>query len=589
MKRQYILRILFIYSIFMLIGCSTTSKLTKTVDTLDKYSLLKKDIRQYIKKEMDRHNIVGLSIALIDDKNIVLQEGYGYADKRKRIQATSKTLYRTASISKTFTSIAIMKLVEDRKISLDLPVEKYLSHFKFKNYPGDFKKVSIRNILTHHSGIPDVNSAKELSEYELNYEKILDKLNGEYLTAPINTIYNYSSLGIALLAGIIENVSEKNYRSYMKDNFLIPLDMQNSSFQTNTANDFISKSYTENLDEIKSKIYQKVSLPTMGLVSNVEDLSNFLIAINNNGIYHKNRILKQKSLKKMMSIQNENILLDIGKKVGLGWDINEEMFGKKFILYSRIGVLDGYRACIMSIPRLKLSAVILSNTGIDINIIKNMAYKSMQRMWELKTKKRYIATKKLSLKGNSYNIEGIYNTKPFGKIVILKTSDDKYLMKQYDEVVSLEKNKNNSYSVKEDLLSKFFGSPFLGKVFYFKEIDKQKLIIMEDTYGERDIVGIKISPTPLPPSWKNYLGTYRSKMGNVVLVLKYKDGYLERSWKKNGKEIFSEIFKPLNRHEAILQSINNDGRILLKVKADVRGIYILSHLGINFIKEENYD
>ena len=101
-----------------------------------------------------KNNVTGLSIALVDDKGLIWAQGFGYADKENKIPATPQTVYRVASISKLFTATAIMQLAEQGKINIDEPLTTYLPEFSIKTrFPGE-GKITPRNLMTHHSGLP---------------------------------------------------------------------------------------------------------------------------------------------------------------------------------------------------------------------------------------------------------------------------------------------------------------------------------------------------------------------------------------------------------------------------------------------------
>ncbi len=575
MKFKYSKIILTAILIAYITGCSTAVKPKHFSSELNKYAYLKKDMDVMIEKNMSTYNIRGISISMTEKNKIIYTKGFGYIDKDHDIKVTPQTLFRTASVSKAFTSIAMMKLEEKRKINIDSPIKKYLPLFRFKYYPKETKRsVSIRTIMTHHSGIPNISSAYELSDNELNYNQILNKLKGEYLTAPTGIIYNYSNLGIALLGGVIENKTHKPYSQYMQKNILAPLGMHASKFTTKYSQDKFP--------------YQHVALPTMGLVSNVVDLSRFIIMLNNEGKIENKKFLKKSTIDKILKIQNGNTKLDVGRKIGLGVDIDTQKLGKEYTIYSRIGSLERNRACIMFMPKLKIGVVILANTTTDYHNIKQIAYEAIIKLWEVKTGNKFVAHKANALAIKAYNISGKYNVENFGAISILKDSDNTYTMKQLatNEPLKIKRNTDNSYSLVLNMVMNIFASnPFKNKKFYFTKIDGKSVIVLEDEYGNRDVVGQKIKKKNIPDNWKKALGEYVDESGKVGLTLKYNKHYLERAWKENNAEIFSEFIKPINENEAIVDNLVTKSRITLQIKKDKDGREFIQHLGMKFFKE----
>jgi CubicO group peptidase (beta-lactamase class C family) len=131
---------------------------------------LKQEIRLMIQKDMKIYKVVGISIALVDDQNVVWSEGFGYADQANNIPANSQTIYRVGSVSKLFTATSVMQLVENQKINLDEPIQTYIPEFKIKSRFEKQGEITARNLMTHHSGLP--------SDIENNF--FLQKSNSIY-------------------------------------------------------------------------------------------------------------------------------------------------------------------------------------------------------------------------------------------------------------------------------------------------------------------------------------------------------------------------------------------------------------------------
>ena len=102
----------------------------------------------FIKAEMKRQNIPGLSLAVVKDGKIIKAEGYGLANKKRQITATPDTVYKIASVSKQFIATGIMLLVQEGRLGLDDPISKYL-----KGTPPSWKEITIRHLLAHTSGL----------------------------------------------------------------------------------------------------------------------------------------------------------------------------------------------------------------------------------------------------------------------------------------------------------------------------------------------------------------------------------------------------------------------------------------------------
>lgn len=111
-------------------------------------------LEAWLESQMAYKGWPGVSIGIVYDQKLIWAKGFGYADVEKKTPATPDTIYRIASNSKVFTSIAILKLRDEGKLQLDDPVAKHLSWFKIKNKYPDAPVITIRHLLTHTSGLP---------------------------------------------------------------------------------------------------------------------------------------------------------------------------------------------------------------------------------------------------------------------------------------------------------------------------------------------------------------------------------------------------------------------------------------------------
>ena len=160
---------------FMVIGVMSSSSAQPQVDSFGGHSLLQnpevdaafKVLDAWIKATMRNREQPGLSIGIVHDQDLIWAQGYGFADLADKVPATPSTLYRIASISKLFTTTAIMQLRDAGKLQLDDPVAKHLSWFKITNLYPEGATVTIRHLLTHTSGLP--REATSVSWNELTF------------------------------------------------------------------------------------------------------------------------------------------------------------------------------------------------------------------------------------------------------------------------------------------------------------------------------------------------------------------------------------------------------------------------------------
>ena len=194
----------------------------------DTYGHAIEKIDSLIKDEMDKNNIPGLSVAVVNEGGIIWSKGYGYQDVEEKIKATPETLYRVGSISKSLTAVAILLLEQRGLIDLDAPINEYIPDFKIKSRFDKIPPITVRQLLSHHSGLKRDHYKDIIGHNPPHLDFVIEELADDYLALPPDTSYKYSNLNYALLGKIIENVTNKSYSQYMREELLEPLGMDNS-------------------------------------------------------------------------------------------------------------------------------------------------------------------------------------------------------------------------------------------------------------------------------------------------------------------------------------------------------------------------
>ncbi|MCB4782172.1 MAG: beta-lactamase family protein, partial [Sulfurovum sp.] len=360
LKCKTIKKIPLIASLAFLVGCTSTPEPKLFHSEADKYAYVKEYMRWYIKEQMNDKDLVGLSVALVDDQKIVWSEGFGYADKEKGIKATPQTRYRAGSITKLFTDMAVMKLVEEGKMDIDKPFKTYLPEFSIKSRFGSTDNITPRNIMTHHSGIPGGWGNSEFGNNPLPFRAYVYKIQNEYVAYAPNTIMSYSNLALTLLGHSVEKVSGMAYEKYVDKILFSPMEMNHADLKMVLSGDNESKSYEERKEKIE---YADGLIPAGALNISVTELAHLAMMINANGTYKNHRILQSSTLHKMFTVQNKNVKLDIGKEIGLGYFIDSTLLGKKDKVYHHGGAVISQNAFFCVSPHSKLGVVVMSNNA----------------------------------------------------------------------------------------------------------------------------------------------------------------------------------------------------------------------------------
>ncbi len=182
---------------------------------------------------LSRTGAAGLSVAVARNGKVILSKGYGLAEVEHDAKADGDSMFRMGSITKQFTAAAIMRLVEQGRISLDDPITKHLAGYNTQG-----REITVRHLLTHTSGIKSYTELKRVMvdepEREFTHQEMLDMVQNEPLAFEPGTKFAYCNTGYYLLGMIIENVSGKDYCEYLQDEFFGPLGLTHTRCDSNT-------------------------------------------------------------------------------------------------------------------------------------------------------------------------------------------------------------------------------------------------------------------------------------------------------------------------------------------------------------------
>lgn len=182
-------------------------------------------VDDFVRSRLAERNIPGAAVAVIKNGKIIKTKGYGVASVEFNVPVTTETVFEIGSVSKQITAAGIILLMEDGKVNLDEKISKYLP-----NTPDSWKNVSVRNLLTHTSGIKSYSSLDgfELSK-RMKQADFIKALSPHPLDFETGTDYVYSNSGYSLLSYIIESASGKNYWDFMRERIFKPLGMNKTA------------------------------------------------------------------------------------------------------------------------------------------------------------------------------------------------------------------------------------------------------------------------------------------------------------------------------------------------------------------------
>ena len=221
---------LLLMSIPLLVGAEV--KLREQPEVADALEVL--DL--WIEQQVTHRNLPGLSIAIVFDQEIVWAKGYGYSDVEQKIPATPSTVYRIGSVTKLFTSTAILQLRDQGKLRLDDPVSLYLPWFRIRNPFPDAPEITFRHLLTHTSGLPREAAFPYWTDHVFpTREALAAAVPGQDAVDAPETTYHYSNLGMSLLGEVVTEVSGQPWADYVQEKILQPLGMVRSASASRSA------------------------------------------------------------------------------------------------------------------------------------------------------------------------------------------------------------------------------------------------------------------------------------------------------------------------------------------------------------------
>lgn len=312
----------------------------------------------YLENIMATHNLPGMAIGLVKDNEIVYARAFGYDNIADSIPTTIYSLYHMASISKPFVATAIMQLLEDGKIDLDETVVTYLPYFKVVGEKYD--KITIKQMLNHISGMPDV---KDYEWYDPQYdegaiERYVRSISEERMISEPGQSFAYSNMAFECLGDVISKVSGMSFADYCKKNILDPIGMEKSNFlkpeylPENWASPYIRIAGLEEADDYP---YNRRHGPSSTLHSNVVEMCYWALANMNMGIYDNKRILEAESYNDLWMPWHQ---IGETRHIGLSWFL--DIYGGHKLVGHGGGDL-GFRTNLMILPKEKMSVVVVCN------------------------------------------------------------------------------------------------------------------------------------------------------------------------------------------------------------------------------------
>ncbi|MES5867230.1 serine hydrolase [Bacillus cereus group sp. RP32] len=334
----------------------------------------KKEIESFadplFEEKMKKYNVNGSSFVVVHDGKVVVNKGYGYADKEKKIPVTKDTVFQIASVSKTFTALAVMQQVDKGNIKLDQDVQKYLGGLQIPNQTG--KPVTLFDMLTYTSGFdfPDLTNitGPEYTDDEnsIPMKEFFSK-HMPTVVRPPGEVYTYDNVSFALAGFAVENVTNSPFSKYMENNVFKPLDMKSTSM-----------SFTPELIERMATHYGPTGepIPTSGsglrdtpqgsILSTAEDMSKYMIMQLQKGKFKDKEIVSKKSIDMMHAYQVFDDKTNPVATIGFETPFNKFANGQHVVMKG--GSMPGHQSLMILVPEQKTAFFMSYNNDSMMSI-----------------------------------------------------------------------------------------------------------------------------------------------------------------------------------------------------------------------------
>lgn len=318
-----------------------------------------------IKQLMTLSGIPGVAIAIVQDSSIIYMKGLGVKVVNSRDSVDIHTVFRIASVSKSFTSFLTGTLVADGLVNWDDPIIKYVPSFALKS-PEQTAQLTLRHVLSHTTGLP-YHTYTNLVEEGIPLQELLEKLKDIPCTPPGHE-YSYQNVVFSVAGEALRGATGKPFEQLMKEKVFAPLKMNNASMDYHSimTNTNIARPHKmrhgKMLPTTINNTYYNVA-PAGGINASIQDMANWMIALLGN----REDVIQEETLKQVFTAEvkapskNKNYGRTQrvnGSYYGLGWRILQ--YPSDTLVYHG-GYVNGYRSEVALNPNKKIAICILTN------------------------------------------------------------------------------------------------------------------------------------------------------------------------------------------------------------------------------------
>lgn len=385
---------------------------------------------EYMAKVLKDWNGPGVGVGIVAGDKLVFAKGYGYRDYEKKLPFTPATVCPIASNTKLFTAVSAGMLVEEGKLTWDQPVRESVPSIRFYNEQLN-NSVTLRDMLSHRTGITRHDTIWYKSDF--TRKELFDRLKYLEPQEPMRQTFLYNNLMFAAVGYMIELQSGKTWEQFVRDRILDPLDMKATGYSIShmVQQPEHGVGYTERRDSFelyKIPYYEDIEgvAPCGAIVSNITDLSHWLIALMNDGKYNGKQVLPSEVLKQ--TLQPAIALPNVAAEQRGFWEVLNSAYGmgrqtaayRGHLMTFHGGDLPGFHSQISFMPKEHIGVIVFivgNHTAPLYNLISYNVYERLLGMDETPWIQRMLD---IRLKGKEANKQArqkagggrVPNTKP---------------------------------------------------------------------------------------------------------------------------------------------------------------------------------
>ncbi len=430
-------------------------------------------IEVWLDAQKDFENIPSITAMVVEDQEILWSGAFGKPNLEQENKTDISTICSICSITKSFTAVAIMKLVDEGKLNLEDPVKDILPFYKVNQQFPEGGAVTVGSLLSHSSGLPRDTGHSYFSgpnfafPSQVEFRSIFKDMETE---SKVGADVNYSNSGYALLGEIIETVSGMPYETFLMKEVLSPLNMTNTYMGTKSIKENNSQAvgYTainrNGTREIVNLFNPKAMKPAMGLWTTIHDMAKYASWQFRLRDASTAEILKPSTIRSMHRIQATS--KDENTTWGLGFNIIKGSNGDDWVMHG--GTCPGF------VSMLQLNVTTKMGYAIMINANRSSTFKYLNGIKQIMSKVKPIEEQTNKHNVNLDDYTGYYNMNPWNSVVYISTWGEDLVVLQLPE--NSPKNGMMFYKhIKDDTFRHIKENGELGEEFIFEKDETGKV------------------------------------------------------------------------------------------------------------------